>query len=51
MRVREPGYIEVNNDKLETELAFLKSEIYQRGDRSTSLQRLTAYNRFTDRRS
>lgn len=41
-------YVEVDDDKLEAELAFLKGEIYQR-EIDLLIQRLTAYNRFTDR--
>jgi DNA polymerase-3 subunit epsilon len=41
-------YVEVDDDKLEAELAFLKGEIYQR-EINLLVQRLTAYNRFTDR--
>ena len=42
-------YIELEDDKLEPELAFLKAEIYQR-EVDLRVHRLTAYNRFTDRR-
>jgi DNA polymerase-3 subunit epsilon len=43
-------YIELEDDKLEPELAFLKAEIYQR-EIDLLVQRLTAYNRFTHRRN
>jgi DNA polymerase-3 subunit epsilon len=42
-------YIELEDDKLEPELAFLKAQIYQR-EVDLRVHRLTAYNRFTDRR-
>lgn len=42
-------YVELEDDKLEPELAFLKAEIYQR-ELDLRVHRLTAYNRFTDRR-
>ena len=42
-------HIELEDDKLEPELAFLKAEIYQR-EVDLRVHRLTAYNRFTDRR-
>ena len=41
-------YIEVEHDKLDVELTFLKTDIYQR-EIDLLVQRLTAYNRFTDR--
>jgi DNA polymerase III subunit epsilon len=43
-------YIELEDNKLEPELAFLKAEIYQR-EVDLLVERLTAYNRFTDRRN
>jgi len=41
-------YVEVGEHDLEAELAYLKVEIYQR-EIDLLVQRLTAYNRFTDR--
>ena len=41
-------YVEVEDEKLDAELTFLKSEIYQR-EIDLLVHRLTAYNRFTDR--
>lgn len=42
-------YIELEDNKFEPELTFLKAEIYQR-EVDLRVHRLTAYNRFTDRR-
>lgn len=41
-------YVEVDESELDAELAYLKTEIYQR-EIDLLVQRLTAYNRFTDR--
>jgi DNA polymerase-3 subunit epsilon len=41
-------FVEVDDAKLAAELTFLKDEIYRR-DVDLLVQRLTAYNRFTDR--
>jgi DNA polymerase-3 subunit epsilon len=43
-------YVDVDDDKREAELTFLKKEIYQR-DIDLLVQKMSAYNRFTDRRN
>ncbi|MFG1270774.1 3'-5' exonuclease [Xanthobacter sp. DSM 14520] len=41
--------IDVSDDKLEDEMAYLRSEIYRRDSINLPLARVTAYDRFTDR--